>query len=338
MHIETLATDDPRWAAFVAEHPDSTVFHLSAWSDVLRACYGFPTFGLAVMDGAEVAAGLPVAAVRRPFSGPRWVSLPFSDACSPLVREDTPAEEVASTLVGHAANAGVADLEIRASLPQTPGCHPLSAGFRHVVALPSAAEQLHPKKNHRNARNRADRAGITVTVGRTSDDVRRYYDLHVMTRRRLGVPVQPRRFFDLIYERLIARELGFVAHAALDDRTLASGLYLTHGSSMVAKFGASDPASRDSGAGYLLEWEVMRRACEQGFETLDFGRTDPDAEGLRLYKAGWGATESPLVYTHVAATAPAGGPGVPDFTRGIIRRSPAWVCRAAGELLYRWTA
>jgi CelD/BcsL family acetyltransferase involved in cellulose biosynthesis len=151
--------------------------------------------------------------------------------------------------------------------------------------------------------------------------------------------VQPRRFFSLIADRLLGPGNGFVATALLDDEPVASGLYLSHNGVLVAKFGASDPQKRDCGAGYLIDWEVMTAACDEGYRLLDFGRTDPGADGLRLYKAGWGALEEPLVYTHISQSAPA-----PDrrrserLQRWLISRSPLWVCRATGEILYRWAA
>jgi hypothetical protein len=84
---------------------------------------------------------------------------------------------------------------------------------------------------------------------------------------------------------------------------------------------------------------MMVYACTEGFRRFDVGRTDADAEGLRLYKNGWGLVESPLVYTTISHTPPFDStPAVGDLPKRIIRSSPLWVCRAAGELLYRWTA
>ena len=45
---------------------------------------------------------------------------------------------------------------------------------------------------------------------------------------------------------------------------------------------------------------MIRWACEAGFHTLDFGRTDVDNEGLRSFKRSWGASEVELAYTYLA--------------------------------------
>jgi len=282
---------------------------------------------------------VPVTEVRTPFSRSRWVSLPYTDYCPPLVRADADAEAVAVALNYHARANRIDDLEIRAELPRVQAAHAVDAGYRQWVELPSDPENLHPKKNHRNARNKAQKRGVRVTRESSAEAVAIYYRLHSLTRRRLGVPVQPRRFFDLIAERLVLAGHGFVAIATLDDEVVASGLYLAYNGTMVAKYGASDPARQDTGAGYLIDWEVMAAACREGYHTLDFGRTDAEAEGLRLYKAGWGSTESPLVYTHLSEREPS--PTVSrmgDLSKQVIRRSPVWVCRALGEVFYRWAA
>ncbi len=83
----------------------------------------------------------------------------------------------------------------------------------------------------------------------------------------------------------------------------------------------------------------MVTGCAEGYHTLDMGRSDPNADGLRLYKTSLGAEEMPLVYSHISRTPPGERrPGVGGLPQRIIRRSPLWVCRALGELLYRWAA
>ncbi len=340
MKAASIPLRDPRWRDFTASHPDASPFHLPAWASLIADCYGFDSFALVVCDtDGEILAGLPTLAVRSPLGMQRWVSLPFSDSCPMLVRPGVAAHDVVPPVRELVLASRTGGLEVRASLPVTADVHPVEVGYRQFIDLPSDPGDLRPKKNHRNARNRALRNGVQVVRGRTREDVASYYRLHALTRRRLGVPVQPRRFFDLIYDRIIKSGQGFVATARLDNEVVAAGLYLAHNRSLVAKFGASDPGRQDTGAGYLIDWETMCAACVEGYRTLDLGRTDADAEGLRLYKSGWGAVEEPLVYTHVSRQPPTHArPHVGGLSRGIISHSPLWVGRALGELLYRWSA
>jgi CelD/BcsL family acetyltransferase involved in cellulose biosynthesis len=340
MKVVEIPLADPRWREFTSGHPGATPFHLPEWAGLIADCYGFETFVLAVADtDGEILAGAPAAAVRSPLGRVRWVSLPFSDSCPLLVRADVPVDDVVTALREHVLASRASELEVRGALPSAVGLFPVGAGYNYLLELPRDPADVHPSKGHRQNRNQAERKGVRIHHGTTPEDVAAFYRLHTLTRRRQGVPVQRRRFFDLIEERLLATGHGFVASATLDGEVVAAGLFLTHNRMIVAKFRASDPAHQDTGAGFLVDWEAITAACTAGYRTLDLGRTDNGEDGQRRYKTGWGAVEEPLIYTHVADEAPGGSrPRVGGLSRQIIRHSPVWVVRAAGEVLYRWTA
>ncbi|HEY5482866.1 MAG TPA: GNAT family N-acetyltransferase [Propionibacteriaceae bacterium] len=340
MRVSRIAIGDARWAEFTSSHPAASPFHIPAWSVLVAECYGFEAFVLAVRDTDNgILAGIPVVAVPSLLGKPRWVSLPFSDSCPLLAAPGVRVDEVAGALREHVLASGARELELRTRLPAADGLYPVEVGYNYLLALPRDPAGLHLSKGHRQNRNLAARGGVRVTRGSTTDDVAAFYRLHTLTRRRQGVPVQPRRFFELVGERLLARGSGFVATATLNGEVVAAGLFLTHNGTIVAKYRASDPAHRDTGAGFLVDWEAIAAACGEGYHTLDLGRTDHGEEGQRRYKTGWGAVEEPLIYTHAADQAPKaaalrGG----RFSKAIIRHSPLWVPRAIGEVLYRWTA
>jgi CelD/BcsL family acetyltransferase involved in cellulose biosynthesis len=340
MEVTQVPIDDSSWTEFVSAHPAATAFHLPAWASLIADCYGYEAFALSVRDdSSELIAGLPVIAVRSPLGARRWVSLPFTDHCPMLVRDGAPLDAVVGALREYVLAGNAAELEVRGALAAGSDVYPTHHGYRHVLRLPDDAGGLRPGKGHRYSCNRARRLGVEVTCGGSLEDVRTFYGLHVLTRRRLGVPVQPRRFFDLIADRLIAEGHGFVATAACEGNPVSSGLYLGYNGTLIAKYGASNPPFRDLGGDHLLDQEVLDKACREGYRFVDWGRTDLGADGLRRYKLGWGSAEELLAYTHVSSRPP-----VPDSvrsgraSRAIISHSPAWVCRALGELLYRWVA
>jgi CelD/BcsL family acetyltransferase involved in cellulose biosynthesis len=340
MRVVELPIDDSRWEEFTSSHPDATPFHMPAWASMIADCYRFHAFALVALDSdGEIVAGIPVITVRSPLGAVKWVSLPFSDHVPLLARADVDERTVFEAMAHHALAGPAKLLEVRAALGTSPDIHPVDAGFIHRLSLPSEPANLHPRKSHRESRNKAIRLGVNVTLGTEAEDMATFYRLHALTRRRHGVPVQPGRFFKLLQDRFLSRGNGFIATATLDGVPQAAGVYLSHGSTMVAKYHASDPGLPYTGAGHLLEWTAMVHACELGFRTLDVGRTDRGADGLRLYKSGWGATEYPLTYSMVSRTPPSTRrPTVGEWPKRIIRNSPVWVCRAAGEVLYRWTA
>jgi hypothetical protein len=165
-----------------------------------------------------------------------------------------------------------------------------------------------------------------------------FWRLHCATRRKLGVPVQPRAFFDAIWRCMIEPGHGYVLSAYLDTRPVASVLFLEHGPTVVYKFSASDPGLPDLRGPSAVLWEGIRTACEMGRARLDLGRTELAHQGLRYFKLGWGGEESTLTYTFLGEAAPAESRGGEGAVGRMIQHSPTIVARTIGRVAYRWTA
>jgi CelD/BcsL family acetyltransferase involved in cellulose biosynthesis len=333
---------DPRWSSFVTSHRSALPFHHPSWAAMLAECYRFRAFCITVQDQAgQIIAGLPVLEVRHGLGRPRWVSLPFTDHCPPLTTGA--AGTGLARQLGEARRAsGVGRFEVRAALPAG-GAHRDGTFLTHHLALGASEEALlasfHPNQVRRNIR-RAERAGVTIRLGDAEPDVTEvFYGLHTRTRRRLGVPVQPLRYFRLLWRRVLQPGLGAVLIAELDGAPVAGGIFLASGAACVYKYGASDERQWSARPNHLLFWEAIRWATAKGCRTFDFGRTDLGDEGLRQFKARWGTVERELAYSVFADAPPrVSGVGVPALLRSVIRRGPTVLPRALGEVLYRYTA
>jgi CelD/BcsL family acetyltransferase involved in cellulose biosynthesis len=308
---------DPRWLELVRRAPGATIFHHPAWLRLLRDTYRYEMSACVVGD-----AGLPIAAV----TGRRLVALPFSDLCPPL--GETP--ELARALEAFRDGR---PLELRGGFPDaTPG----ERFHHHVLALEPDVEAVVRRFARSQALRgvrRARREGLTCERRIDEAALRSFYALHMRTRRRLGVPTQPRRFI-LALERLFADGLGFVLLVRAGERPVAGAVFLTFGGVLTYKYGASDERFLGSRPNNLLFMEAIRWGCEHGMRTLDFGRTHWGQEGLRAFKLAWGAEERELRYRHLGAVS-GHHPQLERLLGGAIRRSPPLAGRVIGEVLYR---
>jgi len=90
--------------------------------------------------------------------------------------------------------------------------------------------------------------------------------------------------------------MGFIVLASFLGVPIAANVYFCFGDQLLYKYGASDRAFQHLRANNLVMWEAIKWGCDRGYSELCFGRTEPDNEGLRKFKAGWGARERVINY------------------------------------------
>lgn len=339
---DELALSDAAWLEFVAGCSDALPYHHPAWASVVAEPYGFRTFALALRNASgRVVAGLPVVEVKVPLRPKRWVSLPYTDVLHPLAHDDATRARLIAELDARRREAGIASAEVRAAL-QGPSVHTLSEALVHVLELgpdPDAVYRTFKRSQIQGAIEKGQREGTFIRRGREPFDLTRvFYELHTLTRRRHGVPVQPRRFFELMWERIVEPGLGFVLVAEVEGRPAAGALFLAWNGTVIYKYSAALPELSRFRPTNVILWHAIRWACENGYRSFDFGRTDLRNEGLRAFKRGWGTDERPLRYSTLADGPPRRSGRTPRALEAAIRRSPPFVTRLLGKAFYRYAA
>jgi CelD/BcsL family acetyltransferase involved in cellulose biosynthesis len=298
--------------------------------------YGYPlaAWALTGPDGTLTAA-LPVALLRSRLTGTRLIALPFSDRCPPLIAGADPLAFARAL----EAQRGELTLDVRGDVPEEAGAAVTRTFLAHETPLErdvAAVEGRFTRGSVRRGIAKARREGVTVERRTDAEALARFYRLHLITRRRQGVPTQAKRFV-LRLERLFAQGLGFVLLARQHGRDVAAAVFLTDGATLTYQLGASDHRLRASRPNHLIFMEAIRWGCETGHRTLDLGRTDLDNHGLAEFKASWGAEVSTLRYHRFGGTGGGGAPGGP--LRGAlahaIHRAPPQFGRLVGAALYR---
>jgi lipid II:glycine glycyltransferase (peptidoglycan interpeptide bridge formation enzyme) len=136
---------------------------------------------------------------------------------------------------------------------------------------------------------------------------------------------------------LLSQGFGFLLLAHNDSQLLAGAVFLNFNKTLTYKYSASDPAYWKLRPNNLILWHAICWGCEHGNHIFDWGRTDLDNAGLRDFKLGWGSEEQILNYSILADRPPKvtmDGKAHRLLTH-LIQRSPTWVCRILGELLYK---
>jgi len=337
---QRLSLDDDRWADFVRSHPGAGPFHDPAWALLLSECYGLDGFVVtATDDTGAIRGGLPVlGAPRFPGRPRRLVSLPFTDSLEPLA-DPVEARRLCSAADALRSDLGFARIELRGPLDGARAAPQVAV--RHELDLASDPEEVErgfTKMRRRNMRT-AERHGLTIGKAQDEREVTEaFYGLHLQTRRRLGVPSQPKRFFRLLWRRVLEPGGGFALIVRRGPVPVAAGIFLVGRGVTIYKYGASDARYQADRPNDLLMSSAIREACRDGSRIFDFGRSDLTATGLRAFKSSWGAAEEPLVYATIGIGEQAEVSGADGVVGSVLRRTPTWVTRAVGEVLYRYAA
>jgi hypothetical protein len=337
--ISMLSPTEDRWMAYLSANQLANVFHHPAWSYLLAESYAYEPFVLAASNSqGDIQGAIPLIRIRSLFNQQRLVSLPFTDHCSPLFSSHSTLRYLTDHLVALSKEGKISRIDLRSDYPTLPGMYRYSDYVLHRIRLaPEEAEvsnRIKPK--HFRQVKVAEQRGVRIERGYDTDFIREFYHLHMLTRRRKGVPVQPWRFFDLLVQHITQQGLGFILLAYKDQECIAGAVFLNWNRTLTYKYSASIEKARPLLAMDLLLWTAIQWGCRNGFDWMDMGRTSKEDEGLKYFKRRWGAEEIPLDYCTISQDVQK-----PTFghwasrVKPIIQRSPPWVCRAAGELLYR---
>jgi hypothetical protein len=330
---------EPAWDHVVALHPCGTCFHTSAWARVLHQTYKHRPFYLQFFHRRRLAALIPLMEIRSSFTGRRGVCLPFSDLCEPLFFEPEVVGLVRDRLLTFAQQRRWHHLEIRGgkSFQLAPGA--ASRFYGHTLDLSDNPTQLFDRfaSSVRRAIRKAERSEVNAVAVRNREAVGDFYQLHVQTRRRHGLPPQPASFFFSIYDQVIKPGHGFIVVGRRESQTLAAAIFFQFGKNAVYKYGASDKRLQEFRANNLVMWRGIQFLVGQGIDKLHFGRTDCENNGLRRFKLSWDTEEETIDYFRVDPSGqqlPAAGRTESGFHKRIFGTLPLMFNRLAGSMIY----
>lgn len=214
--------------------------------------------------------------------------------------------------------------------------------IKHTIDLANDIELIknNCSKNCKRNINKAKKNQILIKRSVDEKTLRNFYDLHLLTRKKHGTPIQPYGFFKMLKELILDKGSGFILTAYKDDIPLASAIFLYDDYSMIYKYGASDPKLLHNRPNEILFLEAIKIAKEKNLKLFDFGISKVSNSGLRHFKSGFGATEIPVSYSIISDKPinSKGKTGDNKVVKFIIRHSPLWVNRLIGELFYRYAA
>jgi FemAB-related protein (PEP-CTERM system-associated) len=169
------------------------------------------------------------------------------------------------------------------------------------------------------------------------DDIDRLYGIYCESVHNLGTPVFSESYFRILREEF--RTSSNIVSITLNGRAVASVLSFYFRDEVLPFYGGGMRSARALAANDFMYWEVMRRACEQGYRFFDFGRSKIGT-GSYAFKRNWGFQPTPLVYQYCLAAGhrmPDLNPLNPKFRvlSSVWKRLPLAVATRLGPMIVR---
>ena len=174
----------------------------------------------------------------------------------------------------------------------------------HLVALPANIAAAARNEGVRAAKG--EKNGLTATWcgAEALDD---FYGVFAVNMRDLGSPVHSRAFFRLMLEELPGTARVLVVRDG-GGRAVGAAVCLFFRDTIMVPWVSSLREAFALCPNFVLYWEVIRYGCENGYRTLDLGRSFKNA-GTHEFKRQWGAVDHTLPWISID-TVPGAAPPV----------------------------
>jgi lipid II:glycine glycyltransferase (peptidoglycan interpeptide bridge formation enzyme) len=284
------------WDDMILRFPEYSFFHTSSWAKVLQDTYNYKPYYFTIEKEGMLLAVVPLMIVNSYFTGKRAVSLPFSDYCEPLISDDINFNTVFAEINKFYKKNSLKYIEIRGGKIFFSDVKESTFSYKHNLDLSIGEENLFKNLSSNTKRNikKAIREEVTVEISNSKSALEDFYLMNCITRKKHGLPPQPKKFFENLFEHVLSQNNGFIAIGKCNNVSIAGGIYLHIGNKALYKFGASFMKYQNLRANNLVMWDAIKYYSNEGFESFGFGITEPDNEGLRKFKVGWGTKEEVL--------------------------------------------
>lgn len=304
---------DPRWDEFVKTHPYGQVYHLSAWKNVLEDSFPhMKGFYYVLLDesGTSFKAALPIYSVKSWIMGNRLVSIPYATIFDPLIDNTSDfdilfkrvclerLEKRKMVTEIRAFNADLSQLNQNFLVYKTHKYHFLNIDDD----LKNIKKKFH-KKSVKSAINRSLKTGMSIRMADDMKSLLEFYQLYVLTRKRLCIPPQPYRYFKNIWLNLHQRGMFEIMFASYNGKSIAALGYFKYKGKVSTEFAGWDTKFHSFKPNHFLYWNAIKRSHDEGYKIFDFGRTSNEDNGLMNFKDRWGTTRKEITVGFYPSTA-----------------------------------
>ncbi len=286
--------DESRWDKFVRAMDDGSFYHLSGWRTLIEQQLNHPTYYLYCEQNGEITAVFPLVQVKSVLFGNALISIPFLVYGGPIAKNEESLTLVVSAARELARDLGVDYLELRNRKEINGDWHFKNSQVtfrKRIDPEPEVNLMAIPRKQRAMVR-KGIKAGLKAEI---DHDTTRLYSSMLACKRNLGTP-----FFGASWLQAIKKEFGEqveIMTVTHDSKTVCSVMSFRYGDEILPYYGGGGDLARELKGNDFMYWAVMEKACQEGVEVFDYGRSSLDSGAYR-FKKHWGFEPEPLAYQY----------------------------------------
>ncbi len=314
--LEPLTSqNDNEWDSTIQQCPNSAAFHGTVWKDALDTSFKQlnPVY-LLIKQDETVIGGVP-AFVFEPIPTIRlWHSMPWNLFGGPQIINSVEVDTASliSTIETYfkTASSEKGWCELCWTLSSTDSIkygdfltengYERTERFTHTLKTNGDIDVLWYAYNKRvrGAVRKAQKSGVEVTNTESDADLSTFYDMYLMTVKRLGGTPKPRSLMKMLLQHGVAK----LAIAKYCGTIIAGLLYLYFNRTVTLWCEASVPAYLQYRPNNAIFHHIITWACKEGYEWVDFGASPPENEGLIAHKEQYRAKRKDFsTYTKIVS-------------------------------------
>lgn len=287
---------DPQWDQFLDKSPNSSFYQLAGWQTINHSHFGHRSLMLSAKQDGELVGVFPLVFINSKLFGKILTSMPFVNYGGPCANEPNIEQALIDKAKQLAEEIACDYMEIRTkrlideSLPTA--THKVSMTI-NLAPDPDTLWNNYASKHRTNIR-RVYKNGLTVKSGGI-ELLDTFYTLLCHSWRDLGTPIYAKKYFQEIFEQFDDKIRIFVCYQ--DTRPIATAFNGFYKDTVEGMWAAALSKSRKLQPNYVLYWEMIKYACENGYQHFHLGRSSVDSGGEQ-FKKKWKSEQTQLYWQY----------------------------------------
>jgi serine/alanine adding enzyme len=300
MELKVFETPGGEWDEFASRYTD-LIFYQAVWSEVLRKGLGGQPLYFCLKEGGGIVAGLPGVLLDFKFFKVLYASIPYGN----LIGEQSYYPLLMEGLEKEFKKRGIDQVRITDS-PFSESYPPNSyqsvssrCSLLDLRGLDKERILEGYKKSVRRDVRKAQKCGVSIRYGTSSEDVNEIYKLYLASmERNRALAKYPLRWFEALREIVVGNGSGAFLIAGMNQVAIA-GVFLVYSTSSTHYL---HNGSRHEFLKFcpneLLVHSSIGDAIDKNASFFDFMGSDPRDLSLLRFKEKWGS-QSREIHTYV---------------------------------------